>query len=110
MSALAGTLSRMGSTLWLPGQVEERREFICRVITDGEGTMCSAIFHDQQEWQRHVGRCAREHIEEIRAQSLAKRMPVFDPETWDPEWDRHMRKVGRRMKQEGRLVPHRHER
>lgn len=65
---------------------------------------CGAKFYRGEvlEWQRHVGWCAKKHDDEIRQASLEARMPVFDPENWDPEVERHMRRVGQRMLAEGR--------
>lgn len=101
----------MGSTrLWLPGQPDpDRRMHVCRVIVE-PGKTCGQVFYDPEAWQRHVGRCARAHMDEIRAESLRRRMPVFDEENWDPEVAEHMRKVGARMKEEGRLEVKPHER
>jgi hypothetical protein len=39
-----------------------------------------------------------------------KRMAVFDTDTWDPEYEAHMRRVGERMIREGRLVTRPNER
>lgn len=84
------------------------------VVLEGVCHTCRERFGKGQEqaWQEHVGRCAREHIGEImgaRAEQK-KRMAVFDEETWDPEWAAHQRKVGQRMIREGRLVPKPNER
>jgi hypothetical protein len=69
---------------------------------------CDARFYRGQEedWQRHVGDCARAHLGEIMAARAEhkKRMAVFDDDSWDPEIRQHMDKVGERMKREGRLV------
>jgi NMD protein affecting ribosome stability and mRNA decay len=69
---------------------------------------CEARFYRGQEedWQRHVGQCAREHLDEVmdaRAEQK-KRLSIFDEESWDPEWAAHQRDVGKRMLAEGRLV------
>jgi hypothetical protein len=90
-------------TLWLPEQPDpDERLMVCRVVT-GPGEICGMTFTRPDVWQRHVGRCARAHMDEIRAESLRARMPVFDEESWDPEVSEHMAKVGARMKAEGRL-------
>jgi hypothetical protein len=67
---------------------------------------------EEQAWQDHTVRCARRHIDEIRAMAPSEKHKgtVFDPETWDPEIDEHMRKVGQRMIAEGRLTVRKSER
>jgi hypothetical protein len=101
----------MGSTpLWLPGSVDPpERLMVCRVVT-GPGETCGRTFTRPDVWQRHVGRCARAHMDEIRAESLTARMPVFDIENWSPDAERHVLAVGERMKAEGRLDMKPHER
>jgi hypothetical protein len=66
----------------------------------------------EQAWQEHVGKCARRHLGEIMTARAAKkkRMAVFDTDTWDPEYEAHMRRVGERMIREGRLVTRPNER
>jgi hypothetical protein len=66
----------------------------------------------EEEWQRHVAWCARQNRDAIEADAARHResRAIFDPESWDPEWTAHQRKVGERMKREGRLVPKPHER
>jgi hypothetical protein len=74
--------------------------------------VCGSEFGEGQEqvWQRHVGDCARRHMDEILAMRPSERNKggPWDPETWDPEVDAHMREVGRRMLRERRLevLPH----
>jgi hypothetical protein len=74
----------------------------------GVCTTCEARFYRGQEedWQRHVGPCARAHLGEIMDARAAKkkRLAALQPESWDPEIRAHMDKVGERMKREGRLV------
>lgn len=80
----------------------------------GKCHTCDATFYrgEEEEWQRHVGRCAREHLPEILAARRAKekRLAAFQEENWDPEWAEHQREVGKRMIREGRLVPRPNER
>ena len=69
---------------------------------------CGQVFYagQEDEWQKHVGWCARKNrdvIEEMIA-ARKKQMAVFQPETWDPEIREHMDKVGKRMIAEGRLT------
>jgi hypothetical protein len=74
--------------------------------------VCGAKFGEGSEtaWQRHVGECARAHMDEIMAArpSQALKGGPFDPESWDPEVEAHMRKVGETMLREGRMevLPH----
>jgi len=90
-------------TLMVPRGYEDQD-----VVLVGHCTTCEAKFYRGQEddWQRHVGRCAREHLGEIMAarEEHKKRMAIFQEESWDPEWAAHQRKVGKRMLAEGRLV------
>lgn len=66
----------------------------------------------EDEWQRHAGWCARRNRDEIGAhiEERKEARKIFDPNTWDPEWAAHQKKVGKRMLEEGRLVPKPHER
>src|SRR5438552_18365309 len=74
--------------------------------------VCGSEFGEGQEqtWQKHVGDCARKHMDEILAMRPSERNKggPFDPETWDPEVEAHMAEVGRRMLRERRLevLPH----
>lgn len=74
----------------------------------GVCTTCDARFYRGQEedWQRHVGPCARAHLGEIMDARAAKkkRLAALQPESWDVELEAHMAKVGERMKREGRLT------
>lgn len=76
--------------------------------------VCDAKFGEGQEeaWQRHVGKCARAHMDEIRASTpkARQRGTVFDPENWDPEVEDYMLSVGKRMLREGRMEVKPHER
>lgn len=69
----------------------------------GECYSCGIPFFSREEGERHMGPCARKHQAELMAQAVKRRIPIFDPENWDPEVERHMRKVGKRMIREGRL-------
>jgi hypothetical protein len=94
--------------LFVPGATRDDEEpsLFCTVPVDAEGTLCGACFYEDErsKYQRHVGACARENMEHIEAQRLAAKNPIFDENTWDPEISAHMRKVGERMRKEGRLV------
>jgi len=80
----------------------------------GRCHVCDATFYRGQEalWESHVGRCARAHLDEIRAQAPSHRNKgtVFDKNEWDPEVEAHMRRVGERMVREGRMIVLPHER
>lgn len=94
-------------TLILPvGAIEEHAPFRC--------TICEARFtrHQAELYERHVGACARAHIDEIRANAPSVRHAgtPFDPLNWDAEVDAHMLAVGRRMLAEGRFEVKPHER
>jgi len=61
----------------------------------------------EQEWQRHVGWCSKRNRDKILEviQEHKDRLPIFRDDTlWDPEVKEHMRKVGARMLDEGRLT------
>lgn len=70
---------------------------------------CGARFYKGQEdvWQKHVGDCARRNMDRIQAEVDAHRASPFNERHWDPEVAQHLRKVGERMKREGRyeLLP-----
>jgi hypothetical protein len=87
-------------TIHVPRGAVDERPVIGRCLVPG----CDRRFYrgEEQAWQRHVGDCARANLDRIRETSLAARMPVFDPATWDPEVAEHMRRVGDRMRREGR--------
>ena|SRR5215831_6563354 len=93
-------------TLYVPSGYEDRVAFRCNV--------CGAGFPQEQAavWQRHVGECARRNMDEILASrpSERNRGGPFDPESWDPELEAHMREVGRTMLREGRMEVKRSER
>ena len=91
-----------GMQIYVPGEYASRVEAgeligYCRV--------CGAEFFQGQEatWQRHVGECARENMDELIAESPRTKMPLFQPEAWDPELERHLSKVGKQMLKEGRF-------
>lgn len=89
--------------LYLPSQLVEGPLMVCRVKTkDG---FCGKVFRagEERKWQRHTAECARENIDHILAASPRRKLPFLDEEAWDPEYSAYMRKVGDRMKAEGRF-------
>lgn len=82
------------------------------VVIVGRCHVCGSEFGpgEEQAWRSHVGKCARAHIDEIRASAPSERVKgtLWDPNNFDPEVDAHMREVGRRMLREGRweVLPH----
>lgn len=94
----------MRPDLIIPGVTHDDEEprYVCTVPV-APNEICGRCWYDGEEraYQQHVGRCARDHMDEIHAQRLAERLPAFAP--MDPEIEEHMRKVGDRMKREGRL-------
>ena len=82
-----------------PAYADSRPAFRCNV--------CGSEFPNEQRhvYERHVGDCARAHEAEIQAMrpSVRNRSGPFDPETWDPEVEAHMQKVGQQMLREGRF-------
>lgn len=79
-------------------------EVIGRCLVPG----CGAEFRAGQEevWQRHVGKCARANLDKLRAAAAVPRMVAED---YDPEVTKHLRGVGKRMLEEGRLTVKPHE-
>lgn len=71
----------------------------------GECYMCGTKFFEpesRRKVERHMGKCARAHLQQQQDAKLESKLPVFA--SWDPEVEDHMRKVGDRMLREGRLV------
>ncbi len=93
--------------LILPPRSEQPVVGRCKVVVNAAGAMCGATFYAGQEaaWERHVGDCARKHLDEIRAQAPSQRNKgtIFDNDGRDLEIERHLHRVGERMKREGRL-------
>lgn len=111
--------------LILPGEVEKRDRLQIFVPSGYEEpeqaighehvlvcSTCDRVYRlaEEREFQAHVGDCARVHMDLILSASPRRRMPILDEETWDPEVAEHMRKVGDRMLEEGRLEVRRNER
>jgi hypothetical protein len=92
------------------GYEEDRGAVVGKCLVPG----CGARFYKGQEdrWQKHVGDCARRHLDEIRALAPSEKNKgtVFDPAGVDQEVAAHMRRVGRRMRREGRLTVNPNER
>lgn len=72
--------------------------------------MCGEERGSQRDLEQHVGPCARSMMGEIHAALEVRRRSIFSSESWDPEVAAHMREVGKRMKAEGRMTVHPHER
>lgn len=72
--------------------------------------ICSAEFYRDQpeEYQRHVARCARQHIDDLRALAPSARNAhtIFGEDMKDHEAERHWRAVRKRMADEGRTEAH----
>lgn len=98
---------RGGLTIIVPRGYESENApeptMVCRVPINEED-LCLKGFYPGEEraFQRHVGICARQHRDAI--EERRKRLAIFHEDAWDPEIAAHMRKVGERMKREGRLV------
>ena len=97
----------MSLEIWLPGSAVEGGEegrFRCNI--------CEKHFHDPAKWERHLSLCAQQNLDEIRANapSVRNKGGPFDPETWDPEEESHLLRVGKRMRSEGRWEVKPHER
>lgn len=79
----------------------------------GVCSTCDKVFYrgEEQAWQKHVYECAMSRLPEIleAREEQKKRMAIFN-ESWNPDVDEHLRKVGERMISEGRLVMRKSER
>lgn len=95
----------MASIILPPGFNERERIAVCRVPV-AEGQLCNHVFYagEERAYRKHVGDCAREHADVIRAESPISKFPMMDPAKWDPEVDAHMGKVGKQMRKEGRMT------
>jgi hypothetical protein len=102
--------------LILPGDTKPGLQILVPRGYEDDGTLpdqtpvglcliCEAKFYrgQEDEWQRHVGACARAHRAEIEEALEKRRKSIFNEDNWDPEIAAHMREVGERMKREGRL-------
>lgn len=98
-----------GLTIHVPRGYERDRGDLVLV---GLCRVCGERFYKgrESEWQKHVGKCAKRNIDELRAESLRQRIPIFDENTWDPEVAAHLKRVGVQMLREGRLEMRPHER
>lgn len=104
-----------GLTVLVPKGYEDEgfaAPFYCRVPLDMEFTPCMTPLMTPREYERHVVRCTRGHMDIIMALRPSQRNPLFAPgdTAWDPEIRAHMDKVGERMLREGRLEVRPHER
>jgi hypothetical protein len=78
------------------------------VVIVGVCHVCGSKFGEGQEqvWQKHVGECARAHMDEIQASTPSERAKggPWDPNNWDPEVEEYLQRVvGPRMLREGRF-------
>lgn len=91
-------------TLYVPpGSM--KKKWTCQCPKEGGG-LCGAQFEldELDKFTRHVLRCRERNEEAIALASPRRRNPIMDPNNWDPEIESHMRRVGRRMRREGRTV------
>lgn len=81
------------------------KKWTCECPTPG-GKKCGEQFEldEVDKFTRHVLRCRERNEEAIALASPRRRNPITDPNGWDPELESHMRKVGRRMRKERRLI------
>jgi hypothetical protein len=93
--------------LILPGHVQREEPLV------GVCSTCDEVFYQgqEQDWQDHVYQCAMDNLPEIMAARAEqkKRLAIFH-ESWNPDVDEHLAKVGERMVREGRLVMRKNER
>lgn len=89
----------------VPHGYEDRKVVVGRcVVPDAKGKPCGATFYRGQEedWQKHVVRCAQAKLDGIRAQapSEVNKDTIFGDRDLDLE--RHFRGVADNMRREGR--------
>lgn len=97
-------------TILMPGEREGRSPMLYvpkgyeqgEVAPIGGCYVCGTPFFPGDDHVAHFKRCVKENEADLREQSIKKRMPMFDGDTWDPEIESHMKKVGERMLAEGR--------
>jgi hypothetical protein len=71
----------------------------------GECFLCGALFAAGDDVVAHMKKCVHAAGHDVRQERAEKvdRLEIFlDPNAFDPEVDEHMRKVGERMRAEGR--------
>jgi hypothetical protein len=92
------------SRLIVVGGLRREPAFHCRVPT-GPEEVCGAVFfeEEQRKFAQHVKECARKHEREIAEASPRVQQPLWHTDD-DPEVAAHMKRVGERMLEEGRLV------
>lgn len=96
----------MSLQIILPSSVKPK--YRCRVPT-GDGEVCGYPCWTEKDIANHSVECAKRHEQEIAVNSPRYKLPVFyDPNHWDPEYEAHMLRVGKRMIEEGRdeILPH----
>lgn len=91
--------------LWVPPA--QRQTHICRMPVS-EDDICGQVFGSDMELARHLKKCISANEAAMHAARLESRIPVLEHP--DPELERHMREVGRRMLREGRWKVHKSER
>lgn len=122
---MPGIKPQQSRRIILPGEVAQRRAGLTIYVPRGHEVdppsitgvcnFCGARFERKGEeaaWEQHTARCGQKHLDDIRAMapSEVNRGTIWDENSWDPEVAEHMRKVGRRMRAEGRLETHPSER
>lgn len=88
-------------TLWVPSSAQQELRFVCRVPT-GRDETCGERFASPTSLERHVRSCVLRHEMQTHTESPRQRMPMFNPDNWNPDKRAHAREVGRRMLAEGR--------
>lgn len=87
----------MRKTIYVPRGHEDPPRFLCRI--------CQTGLHSPREYEQHVVACSQRHMNEIlAAREEEKRRNGVSFGHPDPELEEHMRRVGERMRREGRLI------
>lgn len=86
-----------GLTILVPRGNEDPLSLLCLVPGCGKAFARG----EKEAWQRHCASCAKANLDKIHA--AMDRRPALMREDFDPEVSKHMRQVGARMIEEGRL-------
>jgi hypothetical protein len=94
-----------GLTIHVPRGYEARKI--------GDCYLCGAEFAEGDNVVAHMKACvsaAGHDVRQEREDKKERMAPFMDPNYWDPELESHMKKVGERMKREGRWTVNPNER
>lgn len=85
--------------LWIPPA--DRQKFVCRMPV-GSDEVCGHVCESQAQLDRHLRHCVARNEQAMHEARLESRIPMLEHP--DPEVERHMKAVGRRMLEERRWI------